>query len=262
MDFFHGSPCYPLHLTRLGRIEGCLSPVQINRKDKRRVSKFFANLAGNMPLGTAVAEISAAIDEKDDLPSGYNYNFAGKYEIMKEGQGNLGEAGLIAMVLVILTLAALLESLKKPGLILVTLPLSLIGMIWALYLTGKTLEIFVLMSAVMLIGIVVNNAILIVDQFNIHVREGATRHRAMINATCERFRPIIMITLAAVHGMLPPAMGKGIGAEIQNATGKGSAGGILVSGLLALVMIPILYDLFSRRQGMINGKGHSEDETN
>jgi HAE1 family hydrophobic/amphiphilic exporter-1 len=168
---------------------------------------------------------------------------------MKEGQGNLGEAGLIAMVLVILTLAALLESFKKPGLILVTLPLGLIGMIWALYLTGKTLEIFVLMSAVMLIGIVVNNAILIVDQFNIHVREGATRHRAMINATCERFRPIIMITLAAVLGMLPLAMGKGIGAEMRNATGIGSAGGILVSGVLTLVVIPILYDLFTRRQG-------------
>ncbi|MGA1796250.1 MAG: efflux RND transporter permease subunit [bacterium] len=81
--------------------------------------------------------------------------------------------------------------------------------------------------------------------------EWATRHRAMINATCERLRPIIMITLAAVLGMLPLAMGKGIGAEMRNATGIGSAGGILVSGVLTLVVIPILYDLFTRRQGMI-----------
>ena len=129
----------------------------------------------------------------------------------------------------------------------VTLPLALIGTLWALYLTGKTLEIFVLMSGVMLIGIVVNNAILIVDQFNIHVREGVPRHRAMITATCERFRPILMITLAAVLGMLPLALGQGIGAEMRTATGIASAGGILVSGVLTLIVIPILYDLFTRR---------------
>jgi HAE1 family hydrophobic/amphiphilic exporter-1 len=176
---------------------------------------------------------------------------------MKERRGNLGEAGLIAVVLVILTLAALLESFKQPGLILVTIPLALIGMLWTLYLTGKSLEIFVIMSAVMLIGIVVNNAILIVDQFNIHVRGGATRHRAMINATCERFRPIVMITLAAVLGMLPLATSQGIGAEMRNATGIASAGGILVSGVLTLIVIPILYDLFTRRQALLNHKGHS-----
>ena len=254
---FPGTPGHSLLLTNLARIEEGLSPVQITRKDKRRVSKFFSNLATSKPLGKAVAEISAAIDEKAGLPPGYDYNFTGKYEVMKEGQGNLGEAGLIAVILVVLTLAALLESFKQPGLILVTIPLGLIGMLWALYLTGKSLEIFVIMSAVMLIGIVVNNAILIVDQFNIHVREGATRHRAMINATCERFRPIIMITLAALLGMLPLAMGKGIGSEMRNATGIASAGGILVSGVLTLIVIPILYDLFTRRQALINNKRDS-----
>jgi HAE1 family hydrophobic/amphiphilic exporter-1 len=266
-DFlFPGLPGHPLVLTSLGRIEETLAPVQITRKDKRRVTKFLSNLAENKPLGTAVAEISNVIQEKAGLPPGYNYNFAGVYEVMREGQGNLMEACLIAVILVILTLAALLESFKQPVIILVTLPLALIGMLWALYLTGKTLEIFVLMSGVMLIGIVVNNAILIVDQFNIHVREGVPRHRAMITATCERFRPILMITLAAVLGMLPLAMGQGIGAEMRNATGIASAGGILVSGVLTLILIPILYDLFTRRQRIIGsgqalkqGKSRSQD---
>jgi len=91
-----------------------------------------------------------------------------------------------------------------------------------------------------------------IDPWAFHVREGATRHRAMINATCERFRPIIMITLAAVPGMLPLAMGKWIGAEIRNATGIASAVGILVSGVLTLIVIPILYDLFTRSQRKID----------
>lgn len=103
------------------------------------------------------------------------------------------------------------------------------------------------MAGVMLIGIVVNNAILIVDQFNVHIKEGVPRHKAMVTATCERFRPIVMVTLAAVLGMLPLAMGRGIGAEMRNGIGIASAGGILVSGILTLVVIPVLYDMCSRK---------------
>ena len=106
---------------------------------------------------------------------------------------------------------------------------------------------FVLMGAVMMIGIVVNNAILIMDQFNVHVTEGIPIHKAMITAACERFRPIVMITLAAVLGMLPLALGRGIGAELRNSVGIASVGGILISGVLTLVVMPILYDLFTRK---------------
>ena len=113
----------------------------------------------------------------------------------------------MAIILVVLTLAAILESFKQPVLILVTLPLSLVGVFWGLALAGMSMEIFVMMALVMLIGIVVNNAILIMDQFNVHVREGVPRHEAMISASCERLRPIVMITLAAVLGMLPLAFG-------------------------------------------------------
>jgi len=153
----------------------------------------------------------------------------------------------VAIVLVILTLAAILESFKQPWLILVTLPLALIGVFWALALTGESLSMFVLMSIVMMIGIVVNNAILIIDQFNIHVEEGIPRHKAMVAAASERFRPIVMITIAAVLGMLPLALGQGIGAEMRNGVGIAAVGGIAVSGVLTLVVMPILYDLFTRK---------------
>ena len=107
----------------------------------------------------------------------------------------------------------MLESFRQPALILVTIPLALIGVIWALAVAGGIFGIFEIMGIVMMVGIVVNNAILIMDQFNIHVSEGVPPHRAMITAAGERFRPIVMITVAAVLGMLPLALGRGIGAE-------------------------------------------------
>jgi len=252
---FPGAPGHPLVLTSLGRVEETLAPVQITREDKRRVSKMLANLRGNMPMGTAVDDLSAAMDDRGGLPPGYEYNFGGMYEIMTEGQSGLGEAGLISIILVVLTLAAILESFKQPVIILVTLPLAVVGVLWAIAVAGGSLTIFVLMGGVMLIGIVVNNAILIMDQFNVHVREGVPRHQAMVSAACERFRPIVMITLAAVLGMLPLALGRGIGAELRNDVGIASVGGIAVSGVLTLVVIPILYDLFTRAKPRAADKG-------
>ena len=244
---FPGAPGQPMLLSNLARIEERIAPIQITREDKRRVSKVFANLGPGLPLGTAVDSLGSEIDAQGNYPPGYDYKFAGMYEMMEEMQAEFGEAMLTAVVLVILTLAAILESFKQPWLILVTLPLALIGVLWALAIGGQSLDMFVILGIVMMIGIVVNNAILIMDQFNVHVGEGIPRHKAMITASCERFRPIIMITLSAVLGMLPLAVGRGIGAEMRNGVGIASVGGILISGLLTLIIMPIVYDLFTRK---------------
>jgi len=242
-----GAPGRPLMLEHLGTVEQTVAPVQITRKDKRRISKLLANIDSRKALGTAVNEVSAAFERAARLPAGYTYRFAGDYEYMTEAQAEFTEAGIIAIVLVILTLAAILESFKQPWLILVTVPLALPGVFWALALAGRNMGLFVLMGIVMMIGIVVNNAILIVDQMNTHVREGVSRHKAMISAATERFRAIVMITVAAVLGMLPLALGRGIGAELRNDIGVATVGGILVSGILTLVVVPILYDASTRR---------------
>ncbi len=244
---FQGAPGKPILLSGLAQVEERVAPIQLTREDKRRVQKVFANLAPDLPLGTAVDLIAGQIVSEGRFPPGYDHRFAGMYERMSEANAAFGEAGLVAIVLVILTLAAILESFKQPWLILATVPLAVIGVMWALTLTGESLSMFVLMGMVMMIGIVVNNAILIMDQFNVHVRQGIPRHKAMITASCEQFRPVVMITLAAVLGMLPLALGRGIGAEMRNGVGIAAAGGILVSGILTLVLIPILYDLFTRR---------------
>ena len=199
------------------------------------------------PLGIAVAELSKQLDESGKLPPGYGYFFSGVAEVMGEAIVGFGEAAIIAALLCYLTIAAMLESFKQPWLILVTLPLGIIGTVWALALTGESMSMFVLMGMVMLIGIVVNIAILIMDQFNVHIKEGVPIHKAMITAACERFRPVAMVTLAAVLGMLPLATGRGIGSEMRNGVGIASVGGLLISGILTLIIMPILYDLFTRK---------------
>ncbi len=247
---FPGTGGRPVLLTSLSEVVEDRMPIQIVRKDKRRVAKLFSQLdEKKLPLGKAVEKISQLIDQKVSLPPGYDYTFAGTYEFMAEGQRGLLEALVLSLVLVFLTLAAILESFRQPVLILVTVPLALIGVVWSLALAGGSFSIFVIMGFVMLVGIVVNNAILIMDQFNTYVREqGFSRHEAMIRAACDRFRPIAMITLAAVLGMLPLALGRGIGAELRNDVGVASVGGILVSGVLTLVVVPVLFDFGTRRQ--------------
>jgi len=226
---FPAAPGRPILLSNLAEVQQRTAPIQITRKDKRRVAKVFANLASSLPIGTAADLLSEQIDARAQFPPGYNYVFSGTYERMSEANAAFGEAFLVAVVLVVLTLAAILESFKQPVLILVTIPLALIGVMWSLALTGFSLSIFVMMGIVMMMGIVVNNAILIMDQFNVHIAEGIPRHKAMIAAACERFRPIVMITLAAVLGMLPLALSRGMGAEMRNGVGIASVGGILVS---------------------------------
>ncbi|MBP8130998.1 MAG: efflux RND transporter permease subunit [Candidatus Hydrogenedentes bacterium] len=244
---FPGPPGRPLLLTSLASVEETRAPIRITRKDKERISKLFSNLEGWKPLGNAVMELSAALGEKGEFPPGYRYRFSGLYEIMQEANMEFISAFVIAFILVYLTLAALLESFKQPFIILLTVPLGFIGVIWALYLTGNSVSMAVSLGAVMLIGIVVNNAILIIDEANAQVAQGIPRHQAMERAAASRLRPIVMITLAAVLGMLPLAVDSSLGSEPRVPLGIASIGGILISAVLTLVVIPVVYNLFTRR---------------
>jgi len=252
-----GLPGQPVSVESFVTIEEVNTPVQILRRDKRRVTKLTSNLNPGFPLGNAIEVISSYVEKEQLLPPGYDIVFAGDAENMAESQSEFGEAGLIAIILVILTLAAIMESWRQPALILVTLPLGLIGVFWALLLANESISVFVIMGIVMLIGIVVNNAILIMEQLNVHLREGMPVHKAMIEAAGDQMRPIIMITLAGFFGMLPMGLAQGIGAEARTGVGIAAAGGILVSGILTLFVVPILYDFGTRRgklKKMLKGK--------
>lgn len=239
---FPGKPGQPLVLTSLARVVEDEVPIQIFRKDKERVQKLTAQLAEGVALGTAAEQISAALRERGNFPPGYAFRFTGLYEVMTEGLGGLAEAGILSLLLVYLCLAAILESFRQPFLVLATVPLALIGTFWALALAGESLSIFAVMGIVIMIGIVVNNAILVVDRLNIIRQTTATTcSAAMIDAACDRFRAQLMITLAAVMGMLPMAVSRGLGAELRNGVGIAAAGGIFVSATLTLLVVPALY---------------------
>jgi HAE1 family hydrophobic/amphiphilic exporter-1 len=240
---FTGKNGKTVALNAYADLENTRAPVQILRKDKKRIATFESFL-DNLSLGNAINTVIEIL-ENGLLKKGYDYYASGDAEMMAEAQAGLLEAAVIAMVLVVLTLAAIMESYIQPALILCTIPPALIGMIWSLYLMGYSISVFVIMGGVMLIGIVVNNAILIVEKCNHLVKiEKMTKQDAIIRAAGDQFRPVIMITLAAVLGMLPMAFGSGIGAELRNDIGIASAGGILSSGILSLFLIPIVYSLF------------------
>jgi HAE1 family hydrophobic/amphiphilic exporter-1 len=246
---FPGAPGKTIPLVTIGEVEETVALIQITRKDKRRIAKVFANLAPGMALGTAVRELEHLFSESGGLPPGYDFHFAGSFEYMEEGQAALGEAGLIAVVLVVLTLAGIMESFRQPPIVLVTVPLALIGIVLALAWTASSVSIFVIMGGVMLIGVVVNNAILILDRYNALSKEGRPRGDAMALAARERLRPVLMITIAAILGMLPLALGQGIGAELRTGVGIASVGGILSSGVLTMLVLPALYSLLPHRPG-------------
>lgn len=234
-------------LNALAKITENVSPVLITRVDKRRIIKIYSQLLPGFPMGTAMDILTAAIARLNLLPAGYEHNFRGLSEHMVEAVGGFLEATILAVLLTYLTLAAILESFSRPFLIMLTIPLGLIGVMWSLYLTGESMGMFVLLGMVLLIGIVVNNAILILDRMQQLLTQGVEPREAMLEAIHIEFRAVLMVTLAAILGMLPLAIASGLGSEMSIGIGISSVGGILVSAVLTLVVIPLIYLLFVRR---------------
>jgi len=242
---FAGKDGKQIALTNFGQLDKVIAPIQIIRKDKQRIAKFESYLAKSLPMGNAMNYVSEF--SRKVMPVGYESKPTGQVEMMHDAQMNLAEAAGIAVILVLLTLAAVMESFTMPAIILLSIPPMLIGMLWALYLTGYSISIFVLMGGVMLIGIVVNNAILMLEEYNNLMAAGAlTKKQALVQACGSSLRPVIMITLAAVLGMLPMAFGSGIGSELRTDIGISSAGGILSSAIISMFLIPIVFSFFLR----------------
>ena len=168
---------------------------------------------------------------------------------MEEVFAEFGLVGLVAVVLTYLLLCAVMESWTKPFVILFTVPFSYLGMFAAVRVTGTQFSVFGLLAGIMLVGVVVNAAILLVDGIGEAEAGGACGRDAVLAATASKFRPILMSCAAALFGMLPMALGGGLGSELRQSIGIGSVGGILVSSLVSLYFIPALYAaLFARRR--------------
>ncbi len=216
--------------------------------DKIKSIQFTANVADGFVLGNITNQITSIIDEYD-LPAGYKIKWAGDARMMNEAMADMARAFLIAIILTYMLLAAILESLTQPFLILGTVPLALIGVFVSLFMTGTNLSISAMMAIIMLIGIVVNNAILIIDYANLLVKEGKGIKEALLEAAPTKLKPILMSTIAIMLGMLPMAMGIGsAGKEFREPMGIVSIGGLLVSMILTLFVIPALYQLTQRKK--------------
>lgn len=151
---------------------------------------------------------------------------------------------ILAAILTYLLIAAIMESWTRPFLIMFTVPLGFLGMYATLWIAGMSMSMMGLLGGVMMIGIVVNNAILIMDECAVLVNSGVTTHKAMLQATQSKFRPIVMTSIASVAGMLPMAFGTGLGSELRASCGMGVVGGLTIASLLTLYVIPALYFIF------------------
>jgi HAE1 family hydrophobic/amphiphilic exporter-1 len=235
------------------------SPTEINRRDLARQITVSANL-DNLPIGTAAKHVEEAA-KRINMPPGYSIDLSGEAEDMAESFGYMGESLLLAVVFVFLILAAQFESFFEPFAIMLSLPLSIVGMAGMLKLTGDTVNIMSLIGLIMLMGLVTKNAILLVDYAKVlQKRDGMERREAVILAGRTRLRPIIMTTLAMIFGMMPLFLAIGAGAEMRAPMARAVVGGLLTSTLLTLLVVPVMYtymdDLGSWLKRKWAGKGH------
>jgi HAE1 family hydrophobic/amphiphilic exporter-1 len=226
-------------LADLITVERTTSPAEINRRDLRRQVVLSANL-DKLPLGTA-AEKAMVVAQRVELDPGYSAVMAGDTEMMAESFGYLGEALILAVVFVYLILAAQFESFIDPLAIMLSLPLSIVGMAGMLVLTGDTLNIMSQIGLILLMGLVTKNAILLVDFTKVLRGRGMDRRTALVTAGRTRLRPIMMTTAAMIFGMLPLALALGQGAEMRAPMARAVVGGLITSTLLTLIVVPVVY---------------------
>ena len=236
-------------LSQLASINFTKSYSKILHRDKYVSIQFTGSPAPGVPLGDITKEIEKRLEEIK-LPAGYKIKWSGMAEMMGEMVSDMSFAFVLAMLLTYLLLAAVLESFVQPFFILLTVPLAIIGVLASLYYTGISFAITSLMAIIMLIGIVVNNAILMLDYTNQLVRENNIGVKeALIEACPTKLKPIIMTTLAIILGMLPLAIGIGSsGVEMRQPLGVVSIGGLLVSTVLTLFVLPAFYYIFEDRK--------------
>ena len=236
----------PVPLSSVAEIRVAEGPAEIRRTDQERIALLQANLAYG-DLGSAVEEAGVLLSGVQ-LPYGLSMKITGQSEEMEASFRSLMFALGLAIFLVYLVMASQFESLLHPFVILFSVPLAAVGVALALWLTDTRLSVIVFIGLIMLAGIVVNNAIVLVDLINQLRERGADRLSAIREAASLRLRPIMMTTLTTVLGLLPMAMGLGEGSEMRTPMAVTVIGGLLTSTLLTLVVVPVMYALLDRRK--------------
>jgi HAE1 family hydrophobic/amphiphilic exporter-1 len=232
-------------LAQVARIRSELGPAIVNHLDRDNVIKVEANVAGR-----SLSEVRADIQRKLDaipLPPGVRLSVGGQAQQQDEVFTNIFVALGVAVVLMYLILVVQFGSFLDPLAILISLPLSLIGVMGALALTGNTINLMSLIGVILLCGIVAKNAILLIDFAKwARERNGMPLREALVEAGAIRLRPILMTTFALIAGMVPVALGRGEGAQFRAPLGVAVIGGVITSTVLTLLVIPTFYEIFDR----------------
>lgn len=228
---------HPIPLASVARVTLAEGPSEVRRVDGRRVALVRANLAAGS-LGGAVQGVESALRSRLDWPSDMTFFVAGQSQEWERSRGSLLLALALSVFLVYVIMAAQFESLMQPLIIMLTIPLAFLGTVLTLWVLGISLSVVVFLGMIMLAGIVVNNAIVLLDYVNTLRERGLPHAEAIVTAGSVRLRPILMTTVTTVLGLLPMAFGLGDGAEIRTPMAIAVISGLVVSTVLTLVVIP------------------------
>lgn len=234
-----------VRLRDVGEVVERFSPPTIERKDRERIITVSTVVQG-APMSEVVAKANEAID-KMDLPQGVSVSIAGSFEDQQDSFSDLLILAVLIIILVYIVMAAQFESYTYPGIIMTSLLFAFSGVFIILWLTGHTLNVMSMIGAIMLIGIVVKNGIVLIDYITLNRERGLSVRRAVIDAGRSRLRPVVMTTLTTILGMVPMAVGTGQGAEMWRPMGTAVIGGLTFSTILTLLFVPVLYCVFARK---------------
>ncbi len=236
---------FPVPLSAVADVKLAMGPAEVRRVSQERVAVVSANLAQG-DLGSAVAALDGIV-QRVELPVGTTAFLSGQSEEMSASFKSLQFVLVLAIFLVYLVMASQFESLIHPFVILLTIPLALIGAVWALWLTGTTVNVVAYIGLIMLAGIVVNQSIVLIDAVNQLRAEGMPKLQAIVEGGKIRLRPILITKLTTILGLLPMALGIGEGAEVRAPMAITVIGGVLLTTFLTLLVIPVVYSVMDRK---------------
>jgi HAE1 family hydrophobic/amphiphilic exporter-1 len=227
-------------LRSIAQITTGTAPAQIDRKNLQRIVSIGASTTPDVSIAEASATVRQLLQQVS-VPPGYAVSLGGETQQLEETFGYVLESLALAVILIFLILASQFESFTQPFAIMLSLPLSLVGVLLALLVTDSTLNIMSMIGVIMLMGLVTKNAILLIDNANERRRAGTERTQALIEAGAVRLRPIMMTTMAMIAGMLPVALALGEGGSFRAPMARAVIGGLITSTLLTLVVVPVAY---------------------
>jgi len=232
----------PIYLKDVADVKYDVAPTKIDRKNRQRVVYVTANVASGAQMGNVSRQVDAALKKIEHVP-GTSIGTGGFEQMMYESFGYMFSALFLAIALVYMLMGALFESFLTPFVIMFSLPQAMVGALLALLLTGKSFSIVAMIGVIMLMGLVTKNAILLVDYTNTLRSRGKRRNEALLEAGPTRLRPILMTTFAMIGGMMPTALAVSRGAEMRSPMAIAVIGGLVLSTLLTLIVIPVMYTI-------------------